>query len=37
MEDFRHRTVRKKKELSLESKTEEFRVEYRDIMSYAEF
>ena len=30
MEDFPHRTDRKKKELSLQSKTEEFRVEYRD-------
>lgn len=32
MEDFPHRTDRKKKELSLQSKTEEFRVEYRDII-----
>jgi len=32
MEDFPHRTDRKKKELSLHSKTEEFRIEYRDII-----
>ena len=32
MEDFPHRTDRKKKELSLQSKTEEFRVEHRDII-----
>ena len=32
MEDFPHRTDRKNKELRLESKTEEFRVEYRDII-----
>ena len=30
MEDFPHRTDSKKKELSLESKTEELRAEYRD-------
>jgi hypothetical protein len=32
MEDFPHRTDRKKKELRLESKTEVFRAEYRDII-----